>query len=105
MTVPLQLTKFKIKLPPRETPELDEFYNVVFDQLHASWAGGHHRAYEDVLHEYYKTKQDGFVYVFERLNRWSMSVDTDCVGSKEERELIPELTYQQLSKILIKKRE
>lgn len=55
---------FKIKLPEKETKELDQFYNFLFDELHAGWAGrcGHYAWGEE--HQVSRN-QDGFIYVFD----------------------------------------
>lgn len=56
---------FKVKLPPKETPELDKLYDFLFDELCCGWLGrtGHY-AYDDDL-EQIAQNQDGYIYCWE----------------------------------------
>lgn len=98
MATQLLLTTFKLKLPPKETKELDEMYIVLFDQLGAGWAGriGHY-AYDEHEHRIAKN-QDGYVYAFTHNNFWKITCDPSMVHFKD-RELVVELTPKQLSEM------
>lgn len=71
--------KFKMKIPPAQTKELDRLYDFLFDFLQAGWAGrfGHH-AYcdsEEAQHMV-SDKQDGYLYVFKHMNGLVMTADS-----------------------------
>ncbi len=95
----LSLSHFKIKTPPIQTPELDAFYDVLFKELNAGWAGYGHYTYGDGAAQL----QDGFVYLFKRLGSWTMTCDHTLFGKEEHRALIPEMTIAQLSNVLVPK--
>lgn len=74
----------KFKTPPRESEELDRFYDMVFspDAFFASWAGRvDHYAYGEHPHQVAQN-QDGYVYLWPETSisgwtQWKMSANAD----------------------------
>tara|TARA_B100000700_G_scaffold311500_1_gene393474 strand:+ start:99080 stop:99382 length:303 start_codon:yes stop_codon:yes gene_type:complete len=66
---------FKIKLPEKESKELDQFYDFVFGELGGTWAGrvGHYPWGEE--HQISRN-QDGYIYVYE--NNGIPHLTADC---------------------------